>query len=338
MTNSKHTQSRTRTGRVITITAVTMVAEVVAGIMTGSMALLADGWHMATHVGALSITWAGYYLADHPRFRQRFAFGGGKILVLGAYTSAIILLLTSLWMVVESVTRLIYPETIMPKEAMIVTTIGLVVNLISMWILGGHDHGHSHAHGHAHDHAPTFKKVEKHQHAHGADCSHDHDHGPKHEHKDLNMESAYAHVLADALTSVLAILALAGAWFFNWTWLDPAVGIIGAGLIFKWGIALVKQSSHELLDAHAARVPPIEVEEFLKNMGLKSSCLHVWHIEGEKIALVVRVAPGEKALPPLTQLRETLQKKFHLDHLVIEMSPTEVPCSLDGHPIGGHEH
>ena len=330
MMNSKHAPARTRTGRVIALTAVTMIVEIIAGLMTGSMALLADGWHMATHVGALSITWAGYYLVDHPRFRQRFAFGGGKILVLGAYTSAIILLITAAWMVVESVTRLFYPEAIMPKEAMIVTTVGLAVNLLSMWMLGGHDHGHSHGHNHKHDH----KHV--HVHTHGPQC--DHDHAPRHEHKDLNMASAYAHVLADALTSVLAIIALAAAWFLEWTWLDPTVGIFGAALIFKWGIDLVKQSSHELLDAHATRVPPIEVENFLKSMGLKSSCLHVWQIDGEKVALLVRVAPGEKPLPALVQLRETLQHKFKLDHLVIEMSSTEIPCSLDDHPPGDHGH
>lgn len=138
------------------------------------------------------------------------------------------------------------------------------------------------------------------------------------------------------MTSVLAIVALAGAWRWGLVWLDPVVGFLGAGLIFKWGVTLVKQSSHELLDAHATRVPPEAVENFLRSLGLKSSCLHVWHIAGEKVALLVRVAPGEKPLPALGQLRHTLQEKFELDHLVIELSSTEVPCSLEDHGHHGH--
>lgn len=329
--SSKHALARTRTGRVILLTLLTMVVEITAGVLTGSMALLADGWHMATHVGALSITWAGYYLVEHPSFRQRFAFGGGKILVLGAYTSAILLIATSGWMVMESVTRLFYPESIMPKEAMIVTSIGLFVNLLSMWLLGGHDHGHSHSHSHSHDHGHKHVMVKTAGHAH---CDHDHDH----QSKDLNMASAYAHVLADALTSVLALVALAGALWLGWDWLDPLVGVLGAVLIFRWGLGLVKQSAKELLDAHAARVPPEIVETFLKSIGLKASCLHVWQIDSEKVAMLVRVAPGDRPLPLLADLRAMLIQKFKLDHLVVEMSSTDVSCSLEEHPQGRHDH
>lgn len=307
MTKSKYIDARTRTERVIILTLVTMIVEIVAGFMTGSMALLADGWHMATHVGALSITWAGYYLVDHPKFRQRFTFGGGKVLVLGAYTSAILLLVTAGWMVVESVSRLIHPENILPKEAMIVTVLGLIINLLSIWLLGVDHHGHSHG---------------------------DHDH----HHQDLNMASAYAHVLADALTSVLALIALAGALWLGWTWLDPMVGVIGAVMIFKWGIGLIQQSSKELLDAHATRIPPKDVESFLTGMGLKASCLHVWQIDGHKVAMHVRVAPGEKALPTLDELRKNILGKFPIDHLVIEMSETEVQCSLDDEHDHSHDH
>ena len=303
---SKYTNARARTGKVISLTIVTMIIEIVAGFMTGSMALLADGWHMATHVGALSITWAGYYLVDHPKFRQKFTFGGGKVLVLGAYTSAILLLVTAGWMFIESISRLINPEDIFPKEAMIVTAIGLVVNLLSMWLLGTEHHGHDHGEGgHSHD---------------------------------LNMASAYAHVLADALTSVLALLALAGALWMGWTWLDPVVGVIGAIMISKWGIGLVKQSSHELLDAHASRIPPGEVESFLSGLGLKASCLHVWQIDGQKVAMHVRVAAGGNPLPTIHQLRQNILDKFAIDHLVIEMSATDVQCSLDEHEDHDHDH
>lgn len=308
ITKSNYIDARERTGRVITLTVVTMVIEIVAGFMTGSMALLADGWHMATHVGALSITWAGYYLVDHPKFRERFTFGGGKILVLGAYTSAILLIVTAGWMVVESISRLIHPENILPKEAMVVTTLGLIVNLLSIWILGtDHHHGH--------------------------------DHNDKEHSHDLNMASAYAHVLADALTSVLALLALAGALWLGWTWLDPVVGVIGAVMIFKWGIGLVRQSSRELLDAHASRIPPHKVENFIKEMGLKASCLHVWQIDGQKVAMHVRVAAGSKQLPSLSTLRTNILAEFAIDHLVIEMSETEVHCSLDDeHDHSHHGH
>lgn len=299
MTSSKtHHHARGRTGQVILITALTMVAEIVAGLMTGSMALLADGWHMATHVGALAVTWASYYLADHPRFRDRFTFGGGKILVLGAYTSAIMLLLTAGWMIFESVERFFIPVPIHPKEAMVVTVIGLLVNLASMALLGGHGHSHGHDHDHAHGH------------------------------EDLNLASAYAHVLADALTSVLALVALALALFWNLNWADPLVGILGAVMIVKWAVGLIKQSAHQLLDGHATAVPPTEVEAFLAEQGLRSSCLHLWQLDGQKTAMHVRATTRGGRLPPLEAVRRSLLTKFPIDHLVVELTEGPVDCDL----------
>src|SRR5688572_4156738 len=197
-----------RTWIVVAITAVTMVAEIVAGWITGSMALLADGWHMATHVVALSIAGFAYLLARRWSRDERFAFGTWKIEVLGAFASALLLGVVALAMVVESVQRLVAPEEIRFAPALVVAALGLVVNLVSAWVLHGprtrDDHGHGHHH--AHDHPPA------HDHDHGH-----HAHGPAHE--DLNLRSAYVHVLTDAFTSVLAIVALAAGLFLGWGWL-----------------------------------------------------------------------------------------------------------------------
>ena len=234
----KHQHKRQRTQWVIILTAITMVVEVVAGYWTESMALLADGWHMGSHVGALSIAWVGYHLADHPAFRQRYPHGEERVLLLGGYTSAVVLVLTALWMMAESIHRLLHPQDIQAREAMVVAVIGLVVNIVSALILNhqehGHGHGQDHRHGHGHPHLRPA--------AAAASCGHHH-----HHHGDLNMRGAYAHVLADALTSVLALVALGLSWWQGWGWADPAVGILGAVMILKWGQGLLRQSAHELL-------------------------------------------------------------------------------------------
>ena len=195
---------------VVAITAATMVAEIVSGWITGSMALTADGWHMGTHVAALGIAAVSYRLARQWASDSRFTFGTWKIEVLGAYSSALLLAVVALAMVVESVRRLVSPEPIDYAPALAVALVGLVVNLASALLLGGHDHGHGHDHGPAHGH----------------------DSG--HRHGDLNLRSAYVHVVADAFTSVLAIAALAAGLYAGWAWLDPAMGIVGSVVIGWW--------------------------------------------------------------------------------------------------------
>src|SRR5512132_2272434 len=218
---------------VVAITAATMVTEIVAGMITGSMALLADGWHMATHVVALSIAGFAYLLARRWSRDERFAFGTWKIEVLGAFTSALLLGVVALAMVWESVHRLLRPESINFLPALVVAVVGLVVNLVSALVLEGQGHTHSPPGHEHHDHA------------------HDHDHGHSHAshgHDDLNLRSAYMHVLADAFTSVLAIVALAAGLWGGWQWLDPAMGIVGAGVIAWWARGLLSESARVLID------------------------------------------------------------------------------------------
>src|SRR5258706_2217536 len=201
-----------RTWVVVGITAVTMVVEIVAGFMTGSMALLADGWHMSTHVVALSIAGAASFLARHWSRDERFAFGTWKIEVLGAFSSALLLGVVAIAMVVESGVRLVTPEIISFGPALVVAVIGLVVNLASALVLG---HGAA-PQPHEHDH-----------HAHEHENAHGHGHHHHHHHDDLNLKSAYVHVLADAFTSVLAIAALSAGLWLGWVWKDPILGLLG---------------------------------------------------------------------------------------------------------------
>jgi cation diffusion facilitator family transporter len=312
----KNHEKRQRTQWVIILTALTMVAEIAAGYWTGSMALLADGWHMASHVGALSIAWLGYKLVDQPDFRTRYAFGGGKVLVLGGYTSAVVLLMTAVWMIAESIHRFLHPEALQAKEAMVVAVIGLVVNLVSALILEHkHDHGHGHDHDHCdHDHKPKHSLVMNPQ-------------APKHEHKDLNMAGAYAHVIADALTSVLALVALALAYWKGWQWADPAVGILGAIMILRWGWGLFKESAHELLDGQNEDTAP--VRQWLSEQGWQTSCLHMWKLDSQTLALHARLAQSEKpSRLDASTLRSRMKQKFHIQHLILEVADG-AECELD---------
>jgi cation diffusion facilitator family transporter len=298
-----------RTWAVVGITAVTMVAEIVAGMITGSMALLADGWHMATHVVALSIAGLAYVLARKWAGDERFAFGTWKIEVLGAFTSALLLGVVALAMVWESISRLVRPEPIQYAAALIVAVIGLVVNLLSALVLqGSHGHeGHGHAHhDHGHDH---------HEHAH-------HDHGHDHhdaKHHDLNLKSAYVHVLADAFTSVLAIAALAAGLWAGWTWMDPAMGLVGALVIAWWSKGLLADSARVLLDREMDSPIVGRIRAAVQCDGdAEIADLHVWRVGRTSYAAVITIV-AERPLEPAAY-RERVCAIDSLVHVSVEVN------------------
>jgi cation diffusion facilitator family transporter len=291
-----------RTWIVVALTAATMVAEIAAGWLTGSMALLADGWHMATHVVALSIAGIAYYLARRWATDDRFAFGTWKIEVLGAFTSALLLGVVALAMVVESVQRFFRPEPIDFGPALVVAVIGLMVNLASALVLGGgHGHAHhDHDHGHGHDH-------------------HGHDHHDHHAPVDLNMSSAFAHVVTDALTSVLAIVALSAGLWWGLAWLDPAMGIVGAAVIAWWSKGLIRDSARVLLDREMDSPVVEEIRRAIQSDGdAEIADLHVWRVGRASHAAVITVV----AKGPLTPAayRERVKGIASLAHVSVEVN------------------
>jgi len=248
----KHDHNERRTWFVVALTAVMMVGEIAAGSVFGSMALLADGWHMATHACALGIAAAAYLFARQHARNSHFTFGTGKFGDLAAFSSALILAMIAVQIAYESVLRLINPVPISYGEAIAVAVLGLAVNLVSAWLLrDSHDHDH---HGHGHSHA-------EHDHA-----GHDHAHGG-HRHHDNNLRAAYVHVLADAATSVLAIVALVTAMYSRWVWADPAVGIVGAIVIASWAIGLIRDSGAVLLDVSVDKKLETVIRDRLETRG-----------------------------------------------------------------------
>lgn len=295
--SSVYLANEKKTKIVALITLVTMVAEVAVGYWSGSMALLADGWHMASHALALFLSLLVYYLYRHPRFRSAFTFGGGKILSLGGYTSAIFLVLIAGSMIVESVERFSEMKTIAYQEALVVAFVGLVINLICAYILQD-DHHHDHDHGHDHHH-----------------CAHDHGHS--HGHTDHNKESAYVHILTDALTSVLAIVALLLGMWKGWAWLDPAVGILGGVVVLKWSLGLIRQSGMDLLDAHDFTVNRDELKKTIEEDGSEILDIHLWKLApGQVGGEIVIKKTGDRSS---AYYRDLVEKDFKIQHLIIEV-------------------
>jgi cation diffusion facilitator family transporter len=272
---------------VIIMTGVMMLVEIASGIIFGSMALLSDGIHMGSHMIGLGITFLAYIYARRYAHDSRFSFGTGKVNAFAAYTSALILVLIALFMGYESVARLIKPTPISYNMALLIAVVGLVVNSVSMLILG--DKGHTHAHGdeggydHAHaDHDHSHEQHE-HDHDHDHDHSHDHDHDHAHAHAgsgtDHNLKAAYLHVLADALTSVLAIAALLVAKYLHMNWVDPLMGIVGAVMVTRWSISLIQGTSRILLDHQISQDVLARITGIIESYkDTKVSDLHVWSI------------------------------------------------------------
>ncbi len=298
--DARSTKNERRTWLVVALTAVTMVAELVFGVITGSLALLADGVHMATHVGALGLSAAAYALAGRWARHEAFTFGAGKVYALSGYTSALILAGTAVYMVVESVLRLLTPSAVNFADALPVAVLGLVVNLVSAKLLG-HEHGHDHDHGD--------------DHAHGHDHDHDHEH---HHHTDHNLRAAYLHVIADALTSVLAIGALLAGQYFGLAMLDPLMGIVGAVIILKWSAGLCQSASRQLLDVAPSLADTRLIREQLEAIDdVRVADLHLWEIgPGERgcIVKLVSADPRETAF-----YRDVIKRSARISHLTVEV-------------------
>lgn len=320
-------ENENRTKIVVVITFVTMVAEIIFGWLTNSMALFADGWHMGTHAFALGISVLAYVLARKYAKDLRFSFGTWKIEILGAYSSAIVLGMVGILMVGSSIERLFNPLPIQFDEALLVTFLGLVVNVTCAVILnsgGGHTHGygdHAHEHGHAHDEHDHHYEIHEHSH-HG----HDHDHPADHKDADLNLRSAYLHVFADAMTSVLAIVALAGAKYFGFNWLDPFMGIVGATLIFRWSISLLKDTSVILLDRQTNSTLVSKIKESIESdQDTKVSDLHLWKVEQTRYACIIALVTGTDAR--LDDFKKRLGGFPELVHVTIEVNPCQYSLS-----------
>ncbi|MEW6512599.1 MAG: CDF family Co(II)/Ni(II) efflux transporter DmeF [Pseudomonadota bacterium] len=302
-------QAEQRTRWVVALTFVAMVVEITVGWLSGSMALLADGWHMASHVGALGLAAFAYRFARSHAGDARYTFGTGKVTALAGYSSALFLGAVAFWMAWESVTRFYAPVTIHYTEAMIVAAFGLVVNLASAWLL---DHDHDHAHGHGHDHHH--------------DDHHDHAHDHDHEHVDHNLRAAYLHVLADALTSVLAIVALGGGMLFGWSFLDPVMGIIGAFLVGRWAIGLARDSAGVLLDAEDHGHVAHEIEAVIAALpDHEIADLHLWRIGPASRACILSLVTH--APLALETYRQQLAGIHGLDHITIEINHCRTCCS-----------
>lgn len=306
-----HARNERRTWAVVVLTACMMIVEIVAGLAFGSMALIADGLHMSTHAGALAIAGLAYWFARRKAHDPRFAFGTGKVGALAGFASANILAVVALLIGVESLLRIVSPVAISFDQAIAVAVIGLGVNLVSAWMLHGGD-GAGHGHGHGHDH--------RHGHRHAAHHGHDHQGHVRHgaaRHQDHNMRSAYAHVLADALTSVLAIVGLLVARFNGWLWIDPLMGIVGALIIATWSWRLIRESGAVLLDVVPDPDLAERVRERLEVGGDRVSDLHLWRVGPGHCALIAAIVsdhpePADAYKARLAPLRE-------LSHSTIEV-------------------
>lgn len=287
-----------RTRIVIVLTLTMMLVEIIAGIVYGSMALLADGIHMASHAVALGINAFAYVYARRHAGNPAFSFGTGKVNALGGYTGAVLLAFFALMMAWESVERLFNPTPIAFNHAILVAVVGLVVNGASVFILGDHHH-HDHDHGHSHHHEDDGDHEDDHHHAeHHDHHDHDHPHHDHHHHHDHNLRSAYLHVLADALTSVTAIVALLAAKYFGWVWMDPLMGIVGSLLVGRWSLGLLRQTSHTLLDRQLEEPIVAKVRHAIEADGHSHvTDLHAWEIGPRIRSLIVSVAAKENLTP-----------------------------------------
>jgi cation diffusion facilitator family transporter len=291
----RHDENERRTWAVVALTAAMMVAEIAGGTIFGSMALVADGWHMATHAGALAMAALAYRFARRHAEDARFGFGTGKFGDLAGYSSAMILGVIALLVGYESVARLLSPVAIGFDQAIAIAAVGLAVNLASAWLLR---EGPAHGHG-----------------AEGHDGHRTHDH--HHHHRDHNLRAAYAHVLADALTSVLAIVALLAGRFFGWVWMDPLMGLIGAVIIANWAFGLLRSSGAVLLDTVPDRRLAAQVRGRLEQGTDRVADLHLWRLGPGHLGVVASVVSHVPQPPDAYKAR--LAGVAGLSHVTIEV-------------------
>jgi len=299
-------QGERRTYYVLILTAITMVIEIAAGSVYGSMALLADGWHMGTHVAAFMIAIFAYRYSRKHAHNPAFSFGTGKVNALGGFASAIALAVVAFVMLIESLQRIFEPHIIQFNEAIIVASIGLLVNIVSAFLLKD-DHHHT-------------------------DDEHEHHHD-NHQHHDHNLRAAYAHVLADAMTSVLAITALVAGKFLGWNWLDPIMGIVGAIIITRWSYGLIKETNPLLLDASIAQNYKTAITDAIEDDADNQICdIHVWKIGANDYAAIISIVTH---VPNSPEYYKALLKDFDkLSHITIEINQcTAEQCDLSNQQI-----
>jgi cation diffusion facilitator family transporter len=287
-----HEKGEKRTKQVFVLTLITMVAEITAGFAFGSMALLADGWHMGTHSVAFAITLFAYHYSKKHAKDNKYTFGTGKVSVLGGFASAVALASVAIFMVLESIQRFINPTTIHFNEAIAVAVLGLVVNILCAYLLYGH-HGNAHSHAHHHDH---------------------------------NIRGAYLHVLADALTSILAIIALSIGKYSGWNWLDPLMGIVGAILITRWSYGLILDTSSILLDRNITLEKTKDIINTIESdSDNRISDIHIWKVGPADYAAMISLVTH---FPKNSDYYKNLLSKYEeLSHITIEVNYCEEePC------------
>jgi cation diffusion facilitator family transporter len=324
--DSDHNRSGERRTRwVVGLTAIMMIGELTVGWLTGSMALTADGWHMGTHVGALGLTLLAYWYARTRAGKDTFSFGTGKVYALAGYTSGVLLALVAVWMVKEGIERLVTHPKVDFGEAIPIAALGLVVNIVSAILLGhSHTFGHDHS-GHDHDHH------DHHDHHHDDASS---DEPPKPGTLDFNLRAAYIHIVADALTSVLAIAALTagkygGLWFF-----DPAMGLVGGAVITWWAVGLCRQASRQLLDVVSSPTCERVVRDKLEAIDdVRIADLHVWDLGPGRRSVIVSIVTARPR--EVDEYRRAVLDALDVAHLTIEIHRCELPHHDTHEP---HDH
>jgi len=303
-----HDGSERKTWAVIWLCGAMMLAEIIGGLIFGSIALVADGLHMSTHAGALLLAALAYTYARRHADDGRFTFGTGKLGDLAGFTSAIILAMIALFIGYESITRLFDPVPIRFAEALPIAALGLAVNIASAWLLSGGEHHHGHSHGHAHEH--------DHEHSHHGHDAHQ-AHGKSH--RDNNMRAAVVHVLADAAVSVLVIVGLVLARTFGWLWMDPLAGIIGAFVIASWSFGLIRDTGAILLDMTPDRQLAERLRQTIEGEGDEIADLHLWRLGPGHLGAIVSIVTQHAREPGY--YRNRLAAFSSLSHLTIEVQP-----------------